>query len=172
MSAKNYERGTRAERRIAKAIKALYAHEAHAELIYKLEEENGKNPDLVLNDSLLGIDYQIECKSLIHPIRAGKLARAGYVKIPYSQIWKMVELHNTDNHSLLIAEIRSGGGAGKTVIAVPWQKVFDKWHEGKPALLSLGFWWLLNNGVPLEIWWGALRYEPMFTELKVDERRV
>ena len=170
MSAKNFERGSRAERRIAKDIMALYAHEPHAKLIYKLEEENGKYPDLLLNDSHLGIDYQIECKSLIHPIRAGKLARAGYVKIPSSQIWKMVELHSTYSHSVLIAEIRSGGGAGRTVKVVPWQKVFDKWREGKPALLSLGFWWLLNNGVPLQIWWGALRNEPMFTRLKANEK--
>ena len=162
MSAKNYERGTRAERRIAKDIKALYAHEPHAELIYKIEEESGKNPDLVLNDSLIGVDYQIECKSLIHPIRAGKLARAGYVKIHSSQIWKMVELHNVTSQSILIAEIRSGGGAGRTVLVVPWQRVFDKWCEGKPALLSLGLWWLLNNGVPLNIWWTSLRNEPLF----------
>ena len=164
MSESNFERGTKAEARIAKALKALYEHEENAGLVYELKEDNGRNPDLLLNDSSLGVDYQIECKSCTYPIRENKSARAGYAKLPANQVWKMVELHNSSEYSIsvLMVEIRSAGGQGKTIMVVPWQRVIDKWNEKEPEMMSLGHWWILNNGVPLEIWWTALRNEPLF----------
>jgi hypothetical protein len=169
MTESNFERGTKAEARIAKDLKALYAKEPHADSIYVIEEDNGKNPDLKLTDSSLAVVYQIECKTLIHPIREGKQARAGYVKLGAQQVLAMVKLHDGYNISVLIAEIRSGGGAGRTVLVVPWQRVIDRWNRTEPEMLSLGLWWLLNNGVPLDIWWTTLRNEPLFKDRIVEK---
>lgn len=166
MTESSYERGTKAEGRIAKDIMALYKDEPHAEQLYEIEEVNGKNPDLMLTDASLGVVYQIECKTLSHPMRSGNSARAGYVKIAHQQIYTMKKIHNGHSISVLITEIRSAAPLGRAVIVVPWQRVMDKYKENEPMILSLGYWWLINNGVPLEVWWTALRNEPLFTEMK------
>jgi len=139
----NHEIGHQAESRIAAQVAAMGAQDV------KLSTTPHGCPDLSF--LLNGVRFLAECKTVLG-VHAG--GRMGVAKVSSTEIRSMDSLscdYSQVFRKCLIVELRP-----KTYSRVPhylwmqWDLVRTAYARRRPAVMSLSFWWLLKNGVPLE----------------------
>ena len=135
----NYKIGYQAQDRIKKILQEI------PDALIKDGPQNGY-PDLVLTCN--GSSYGIECKSILG-IHAG--GRMGVAKFSSCEIHGMQELLEKGHIPYVIVEIRPRRRS-KVYFGIPWKCVFNLYSVNQPRLMSLNFWWILENGVPLNHW--------------------
>ena len=135
----NYKIGYQAQDRIKKILQEL------PDALVETGLQNGY-PDLVL--ACNGSSYGIECKTILG-IHAG--GRMGVAKFSSTEIHGMQALLEKDHIPCVIVEIRPRRRS-KVYFFIPWERIFNLYSVKQPSMMSLNFWWILENGVPLNHW--------------------
>jgi len=136
----NYDVGHEAERRIAKRLTAMGAEDV------RLAAAPHDCPDLtfVLNR----LRFLVECKTILG-VHAG--GRMGVAKVSRTEVQSMESALPYLAHKCLIVELRPTTHSKDPVyLYVHWDLVREVYSHRSPAVMSLTFWWLLRNGLPLE----------------------
>ena len=140
---KNHDIGHDAEKRIAARVVAMGAEDV------RLSTTPHGSPDLSF--LLNGVRFLAECKSVLGVHSGGRM---GVAKVSSTEIQSMDSLSCNGSHvfrKCLIVELRP-----KTHSRAPhylwmhWDLVSTAYARRRPAVMSLTFWWLLKNGLPLE----------------------
>ncbi len=135
----NYKIGYQAQDRIKKILQEL------PNALVETGPPNGY-PDLVLRCN--GVSYGVECKTILG-IHAG--GRMGVAKFSSTEVYGIQALHQENHVPCVIVEIRPRSRS-KVYLFIPWERIFNLYSVKQPGQMSLNFWWILENGVPLNHW--------------------
>jgi hypothetical protein len=136
----NYKIGYQAQDRIRKILQEI------PDALVETGPQNGY-PDLILAGN--GSSYGIECKSILG-VHAG--GRMGVAKFSNTEVHGMQALLEKGHTPCVIVEIRPHCRSKKVYLFIPWECIFNLYSVKQPSLMSLNFWWILENGVPLNHW--------------------
>jgi hypothetical protein len=98
---------------------------------------------------LNGSVYGVECKTILGVHSGGRMGNA---KISSTEMHGMNELVDRGIIPCLVVEIRPKTRGPKSYFFVDWEKVRQKYSRTTPGMISLTFWWILQNGVNLDSW--------------------
>jgi hypothetical protein len=137
---RNYKIGYQAQDRIKKILQEL------PNAVVETGPQNGY-PDLVLRCN--GVIYGVECKSILGVHSGGRM---GVAKFSSTEVYGMQALRQENHIPCVIVEIRPRCRSEKVYLFIPWERVFNLYSVKQPGQMSLNFWWILKNSVPLNHW--------------------
>lgn len=136
----NYKIGYQAQDRIKKILQEL------PNALVETGPQNGY-PDLSLEYN--GSSYAIECKTILGVHSGGRM---GVAKFSRTEIHGMQALLKNGHILGVIVEIRPRCRSKKIYLFIPWERIFNLYSVKQPSMMSLNFWEILENGVPLNHW--------------------